>query len=64
MKEAHLGVVALLKSLCIICLPGTLGLGDEPIQALVDDAQVCSEASLPGHQHSRSWQVPIGDVEG
>ena len=62
--EPHLGVVTLLQSLSVISLPGALGLGNEAIQAVVDDSQVCSEAPLPRHQYSSPWQVPVGDVEG
>ena len=59
-----LGVVPGLQSLHIVCLAGLLCAGDEAVQAVIDDFQVCVELPLAGHNVARYGDVPVGYIEG
>lgn len=62
--HAHLAIVALLEGLGVISLARVLGLSDEAIQAVVDDAEVAAEGSLARHKLCRKGQLPVRQVEG
>lgn len=48
----------------IVSLAGALGLGNQLIQAVIDDQQVGIELALPRHKVLGKRQIPVGNVEG
>ena len=58
----HLGVVPGLEGLCILSIPGALGLGNQVIQAAVDDPQVLPKLALTGDHRVQQRHLPAPDA--
>jgi hypothetical protein len=61
---AHAAVIALLQRLGVVFGARGDGVGDQAVQASVDDGKVLGKLALAGDEPAQEGDVPVGDVEG